>query len=128
MSIVDDLRRANRTRERAISRIAERVRREVIVPLCRRYDLRFNVASLAALAGGGCWGFVTVDGKVLRTSDDARTAGLRCGRAFLILSYCVDEPGAFGGDELGNWIRQYPPRGKLAAAAAGLDPDEEPGA
>lgn len=105
---VQELRRVHRERERALTKLAAQVRRELVIPLCKRYDIRYNTSILGRLNGGSCFAFITRDGKLVESADAGRRLGLRMGRVFVILSRNVDDPTMYGGDrELGNYIKPY---------------------
>lgn len=107
-SVTRELQRIHRDRVRELTRLAARVRRELIVPLCKRYDLRYNVTALGRLGGGSCFAFITRGGKLIESAEQARKLGMRFGRVFPILCRNIDDPALFGGDnELGNYIRPY---------------------
>lgn len=84
------------------------VRRELVVPLCKRYGLKFNVHTLGRLTGGSCFAFIDPKGGLIESAEDGRKRGYRMGRVFTLLQRNVDEPTLFGGDrELGNFVQPY---------------------
>ncbi len=108
MTVISDLRRAHRSHKRALRRIAAQVRRDVVVPLCKRYGLRYNVHPLGRLNGGSCFAFIDPKGGLIESADDGRRRGYRMGRVFTVLQRNVDDPWMFGGErELGNFIEPY---------------------
>lgn len=108
LSHLRELQRVHRERERALTKLAARVRRELVVPLCKQYDLRYNTSILGRLNGGSCFAFITRDGQLIESAEEGRKRGLRMGRVFVILARNVDDPSMFGGNcELGNLIEPY---------------------
>lgn len=110
MNVVIELRRIEQARRAAILKLAQRVRRESVVPLCKKYNLRF------AVGGFGDWGFFTADGEWLQTSKQARARGVYLGAILRTLARSTDEPGLYGGHtELGLWLKPYMPRAWTSA-------------
>lgn len=107
--IVSELRRADRVRNAIISKLAARVRRELVVPLCKRYLLSYRTTTLRFGDSDG-FAFVTESGAVLESTSQARQHGIHLGNVLRVLARSTDEPGLFGGNvPLGLWVKEYTP-------------------
>ena len=108
MSVVSELHKAHRAHESAIRKIATTIRRDVVVPLCERYSLKYNVHPLGRLNGGSCFAFIDPNGGLIESAKDGRRRGYRMGRVFTLLQRNVDNPEMFGGErELGDFVEPF---------------------
>lgn len=105
----------DRERERAIERLAAKVRRDILVPACTKHGLDFK-------SGNGTW-VLSAGDSMLFDAEEAARKGFRLKRLFDALETRIgDWPRGSvtpGGPELGMYVEDFsaPPRSSRARQA-----------